>query len=171
MWYGIRTRNKQEEEVRRQMRTLAPDIASEEWKALYCVKKKRYLGKWYEERERFLPDYMFLVTDHEKLSVDMDGTGNRKESLESLYGLNPMLFVVGNEEARVLMELTKGKDEVAMSYGVIRQGILTVSQGALKGMEARVKRIDRHKRKGYIAMKIGGEEELAEIGLEITEKT
>lgn len=169
MWYGIRTG--QEEDVRRKIKTLAPDIASEEWKILYCVKKKRYLGKWHEERERFLPGYVFLVTDHEKLSMDMDGTGSKKESLDSLYGLNPMLFAVGNEEAQILMKLTMGKDEVGMSYGVIRQGILTVSQGVLKGMEARVKRIDRHKRKGYIAMKIGGEEELAEIGLEITEKT
>lgn len=43
--------------------------------------------------------------------------------------------------------------------------------GALTGMESRVKRIDRHKRTGYISIEIDNKERMAEIGLEITEKT
>ena len=69
------------------------------------------------------------------------------------------------------MKLTEGKDEIGMSYGVIHNGVLEICEGVLRGMESRVKRIDRHKRKGYISMRIDDEEILAEIGLEITEKT
>ena len=58
-----------------------------------------------------------------------------------------------------------------MSYGVSRDGVLKISRGALVGMESRVRKIDRHKRKGYISMSLDGKEEVAEIGLEITEKT
>ena len=64
-----------------------------------------------------------------------------------------------------------GKEEIGMSYGVIRDGVLKISRGALVGMESRVRKIDRHKRKGYISMSLDGKEEVAEIGLEITEKT
>ena len=60
---------------------------------------------------------------------------------------------------------------VGMSYGVICDGSLKIQEGVLRGLEGRVKKIDRHKRKGYIAMRLGDEEKMAEIGLEITEKT
>ena len=57
------------------------------------------------------------------------------------------------------------------SYGVIEKGILKVSSGVLTGMESRIKKIDRHKRKGFISMRIDDKEKLVGVGLEITEKS
>jgi transcriptional antiterminator NusG len=75
------------------------------------------------------------------------------------------------KEEELLMKLTKGKDEVGMSQGIIRDGVLKIQEGALTGLESRVKKIDRHKRKGYITVRLNDEEMTAEIGLEIKEKT
>lgn len=176
MWYVIRTGGGQEELAEVQAGILASGLFPGKCRALYCVRKKRYLGQWHEERERFLPGYLFLAMDsdsREGSKGSLDGAPNTAWVLKNaLHGLGEgMVWPVRQEEEAFLEKLTGGKEEIGMSYGVIRDGVLTISRGALAGMESRVRKIDRHKRKGYISMRLGGEEELAEIGLEITEKT
>lgn len=78
---------------------------------------------------------------------------------------------VKREEEDVLERLTGGKNEIGMSYGVIQDGVLHICGGVLEGLEPRVRKIDRHKRKGSIAISLDGRETMADIGLEITEKT
>lgn len=72
---------------------------------------------------------------------------------------------------KLLVKLTDGKDEIGMSYGVIEKGVLKVNSGVLRGMESRIKKIDRHKRKGFISMRLDDQERLVGVGLEITEKS
>jgi len=168
VWYAIRTGIGQEEQVRQQVKKRMPKGAHGDCRILYCVKKKKYLGQWHDKRECFLPGYLFLIT--EDLEPVWKETGQKPETA-SILGWGGICSPVRNEDAETLMKLTRGKDEIGMSYGVIRSGTLEIYEGVLRGMEASVKRIDRHKRKGYIGMRIGDEEELAEIGLEITEKT
>ena len=67
--------------------------------------------------------------------------------------------------------MTGGRDEIGMSYGVIEKGILKIRSGVLTGMESQIKKIDRHKRKGFISMRLDGREKLVGVGLEITEKS
>ena len=90
-----------------------------------------------------------------------------KEAARCIDGI----FPVGYEEEQFLVRLTGGKEEIGMSYGVIRNGTLEIRSGGLVGMESRVRKIDRHKRKGSVTMKLHGVETTAELGLEITEKT
>lgn len=157
MWFAIRTKPGQEESVRQQVRDR---MSGEHWdncKVLYCACKKRYLGAWHEERALFLPGYLFWVAEDWK-----DGWKNFGHSKLSL---------VGRHEEEFLKRITDGRDEIGMSYGVIQGGVLKISKGAMVGMENRVTKIDRHKRKGYIRLRIDEEERVAEIGLEITQKS
>lgn len=155
MWYAIQTEPGYEEAVRQEVESMIPEKSRGDCRILYCIRKKRYQGSWHDKRERFLPGYMFLVTE------------NRETEEKQISEFCP----VKQEEEEFLMKLTQGKNEIGMSYGVIRDGVLEIRSGVLVGMESRVRKIDRHKRKGYIAMRINDEEKLAEIGLEITEKT
>lgn len=82
-----------------------------------------------------------------------------------------VIFPMKKEEETLLTRLTDGKDEIGMSYGIIQDGVLKIFSGVLAGMESRVRKIDRHKRKAAIVLKINGEERTAELGLEITAKT
>lgn len=172
MWYVIRTEPGQEESVRRQVRDRMSGDDPNDCKVLYRACKKRYLGAWHDEKELFLPGYLFWVAKdskggwkhfHEMLEtagiIRQDGIFNSRE-------LSP----VEKNEEEFLKRITGEKDEIGMSYGVIRNGVLKISQGAMVGMEDRVKKIDRHKRKGYIRVRLDDEERVAEIGLEITEK-
>ena len=167
MWYAVEAGPGQEEAARQQLRGLVSRGLRGECRVLYCVRKKRYLGQWHDEKERFLPGYVFFVTD-ESGGADVFLP---EETVRAGLPGSSGLFAVRREEEELLMRLTGGNDMVGMSYGVICDGSLKIQEGVLRGLEGRVKKIDRHKRKGYIAMRLGDEEKMAEIGLEITEKT
>lgn len=168
MWYVIQTKTGQEEPMRQRVEKMLPDDSYGDCKILYYVKKKKYLGQWHEERERLLPGYMFLVTDDpEPVSEALD----RMTEFTRLLGTGSSFCPVRPEEEELLIRLTNGKDEIGMSYGVIEKGILKVRSGVLAGMESRIKKIDRHKRKGFLSMRIDDKEKLVGVGLEITEKS
>ena len=168
MWYVIQTKTGQEEPMRQRVERMLPHKFYEDCKILYYVKKKKYLGEWHEERERLLPGYMFLVT--EKPEPVSEALGRITE-FTRLLGTGSTFCPVSQEEEELLTKLTGGKDEIGMSYGVIEKGILKVNSGVLIGMESRIKKIDRHKRKGFISMRLDGCEKLVGVGLEITEKS
>lgn len=169
MWYVIRTKAGSEEAVRKRAKKLLAADTGRDCKVLYCIRKKRYLGEWHEEKERLLPGYVFLVAD------DPEGAaGVLKGIPESvkLPGYGEKACPVGKEEEELLSRLTGEKDEIGMSYGVIEGGVLKIERGVLSGLEASVRKIDRHKRKGYIGLTLPGEgEKLVGVGLEITEKS
>ena len=179
MWYVIRTEPGQEESVRRQVRGRLTGRYSDDCKVLYRACKKRYLGAWHQETEMFLPGYVFLVAEDEDSGsgwMSSDEKSDERSENEGAFGNDRGLKgremrPVEKTESEFLKRITGGKDEIGMSYGVIRDGVLKISQGAMTGMEERVTKIDRHKRKGYIRVRLGDEVRMAEIGLEITEKT
>jgi len=172
MWYVIRTDPGHEEFVKQQVKNGMPRDISYNCKILYRVCKKRYLGEWHDEVGLFMPGYLFLMmkdSDYElKTPREILETARifRNDSILSRKTILP----IRQDEKEFLEKLTGGKDKIGMSYGVIRNGILEISKGAMMGMESRVMKIDRHKRKGYIKMQIDNKERVAEIGLEITEK-
>lgn len=168
MWYVIQTKTGQEEPMRQRVEKMLPDNSYEDCKILYYVKKKKYLGEWHEERERLLPGYMFLITDNPQPISEALG---RMTELTRLLGVGNHFCPIGPEEEELLTRLTGGRDEIGMSYGVIEKGILKIRSGVLTGMESQIKKIDRHKRKGFISMRLDGQEKLVGVGLEITEKS
>ena len=168
MWYVIQTKTGQEEPMRQRVEKMLPDHSYEDCKILYYVKKKKYLGQWHEEKERLLPGYMFLVTDDPKPVSEALG---RMTEFTRILGTGSSFCPIRPEEEELLRKLTNGKEEIGMSYGVIEKGVLKVRSGVLRGMESRIKKIDRHKRKGFLSMRLDGQEKLVSVGLEITEKT
>lgn len=169
MWYVIQTKPGREEAVREKAKKLLTDSTGGECRVLYCVSKKRYLGEWHEKKERFLPGYLFWVTDDPK---PVSGAIGRITEFSKLLECGEEICPVGKEEEEILERLAGEKDEIGMSYGVIEDGILRIREGVLTGLESSVRKIDRHKRKGYIGLSLAdGKEKLVGVGLEITEKS
>ncbi len=169
MWYVIQTKAGREEAVKQKAEKILPQNAFRDCKVLYCINKKKYLGEWHEERERFLPGYIFLVTeDSETASKATKGIAE----FTKLLGYDEKACPIGKEEEELLAKLVGDRDEIGMSYGVIENGALKIKAGVLAGLEPAVRKIDRHKRKGYISLSLpNGEEKLVSVGLEITEKS
>jgi len=171
VWYAVQNASGKEKMISRQLEGEFFGLDGE-WRELFCVKKKRYQGMWHDERERFLPGYVFFVTR-------IPYMGNQIPTLENTDPLKCCMISgqidefrpITHEEEQFLIKITGGKDEVDMSYGVICENVLSIYEGPLTGMESRVRKIDRHKRKGLISMNLCGKENLVEVGLEITKKT
>ncbi len=131
-------------------------MEAEELQEVHCFQYQRlmrYRGAWHVERRTLLPGYIFLL-GRERLAL--------KEGKE--ISLRPC-------EPPFMKELCQGDSVIGMSRGVIRDGILTVTSGPLKGREGLIRRIDRHKRTSEIEIPVDGKKQQVTVGLEIYEKS
>lgn len=130
---------------------------------------RRRDGAWKRESMRLFPGYVFVTTDDIiKLSQHLNQLpffakviGGRNESYVPLLP----------EEVSWLQALTNVETHtVELSTGVIEGDEVKIWKGPLKGQEARIKKIDRHKRLAYVEMHMFGRTKVIKVGLEIVSK-
>lgn len=128
---------------------------------------RRYGGAWHLERHLLFPEHVILESRNEEFLL-----GELGKYCGPVEG-ERYLVRFGAEEEKVLRDLCGKERHLEMSRGVIREGGTQVTDGPLKGMEDRIRRIDRHKRLAKI--QIAGIEAACcryiPAGLEITEKS
>jgi transcriptional antiterminator NusG len=169
MWYVIQTLAGQEEIVKLMAEKYLPEDSYEACRILYYIRKKRYQGEWHEIRERLLPGYLFLVADSPWPAWEALKKVSKFSKILRNYEEN-VIYPVSREEEEFLKKLAGDKDEVELSYGMIEGDRVRIISGSLVGMEAVIRKVDRHKRVAYIEMRIFGEIKLVEVGLEIVAK-
>lgn len=120
----------------------------------------RYGGQWHLERRAALPGCVFLAGTNVEIPK-----GNLKKAgdLEKNICLTPC-------EIPYLRELCQNKGLIAISRGIIRDGVPVVTSGPLTGRERLIRKIDRHKRTARIEIFFNGEKKQVTVGLEIYEK-
>ena len=75
------------------------------------------------------------------------------------------------EEVAWLQALTNVETHtVEFSRGVIEGDEVKVVKGPLRGQEAKIRKIDRHKRLAFLEMHIFGRTKVVKVGLEIVSK-
>lgn len=169
MWYVIQTLAGEEESVKQMIEKYLPKDSYNECKILYYKRKKRYKGEWHEERARLLPGYLFLIAD------------SPWPAWRALKGVTKFSRLVKNneeneiypillEEENFLKKLVGDDGEIEISYGMIESDTVRIISGGLMGMEAVIRKIDRHKRVAYIEMQVFGEVKMVQVGLEILAK-
>ena len=169
MWYVIQTLAGEEELVKQMIEKHLPKDSYNECKILYYKRKKRYEGKWHEERACLLPGYLFLIADSpwpawralKRVTKFSRLVKNNEEN--EIYPISP-------EEESFLNKLVGDNDEMEISYGMIENDTVRIISGGLMGMEAVIRKIDRHKRIAYIEIQVFGEIKMVQVGLEILAK-
>lgn len=78
-----------------------------------------------------------------------------------------LFFPLSDSERDWFMAFTDSKRVVRMSEGFIEGDTVKVTSGPLRGREASIRKIDRHKRRAYIDVSLFGRTVPATIGLEI----
>lgn len=79
---------------------------------------------------------------------------------------------LSHDEVAWLQALTNVETHtVEFSEGVIEGDEVKVWKGPLKGQEAKIVKIDRHKRLAWIEMKMFGRTKVVKVGLEIVSKS
>ena len=56
------------------------------------------------------------------------------------------------------------------SRGYVQNGIITITEGPLKGLEPQIRKIDRHKRTAWLEVELRGEKREVRVGVEIVRK-
>ena len=153
MWYVLQVRTGTEENIRTQCRNNIPEAVLTRCFIPYYEEKRRIRGTWTVIRKVLFPGYVFAVTDR---------PGDLYQSLKQVIGLTKLIgtgqeIVPLTEEEKNFLEELEG-DQVI------------VTKGPLKGKEGMIRKIDRHKRKVWLEVKMFGKMQRVEAGLEIVAK-
>ena len=167
MWYVIQVRTGMEEEIRQQCERVIEKEILEHCFIPYCEQMKRYQGQWHKERKILFPGYVFLVCeDEEQLYHRL----KKVIGLTKLIGTGREVVPLAEDEVDLLMEFGKEEQIVAMSEGIIEDDRVVVTSGPLKGHEAMIRKVDRHKRRAYLEVEMFGRKVETQVGLEIVAK-
>ena len=116
------------------------------------------------EKKLIFPAYVMLESENESILRD---------ELAQYKGISGKVQTgpVNPKEEKILRILCGKRNHIGMSRGVIRSGVTQVTEGPLKGMEARICKIDRHKRLAKLRVQEGQDSRYIPAGLEIVEKS
>lgn len=167
MWYVIQVRTGTEADIQRQCEKILSPGALERSFLPRCEQMKRYQGAWHRERKLLFPGYVFLVSpDGEQLYRELKNV----VGLTKLLGTGEEIVPLTEEEVRFLLEFGSEEQLVEMSEGIIENDTVLITRGPLKGHEGMIRRIDRHKRRAYLAVRMFGRTMETQVGLEIVAK-
>lgn len=130
---------------------------------------KRKDGAWLKRIEKLFPGYVFVEAD-DPLRV--------RQLLRSIPAFTRLLGSAGDtsvpltpdEVAWINVHTSAETHVLEMSEGTIEGDRVTVTSGPLKGKEASITRIDRHKRLAWVDMDMFGRKKTIRVGLEIVAK-
>lgn len=166
--YVVQVSGGGEKRVRRLILRLLPDVVEDCYTPAYEI-KRRVRGEWKLVRGTFLPGYVFVQTsDPEAVMQGLRSVpaftrllGNSEESIAHLT----------DDEVAWLNAFTDAKTHVVeMSEGVIEGDRVLVAKGPLRGHEAQIMRVDRHRRIAELEVHMFGRSKRIKVGLEIVRK-
>ena len=167
MWYVLQVRTGTEESIRTQCRSNISEAVLKRCFIPYYEEKRRIRGTWTVLKKVLFPGYVFVVTDQ---------LDELYQSLKTVIGLTKLIGTgqeivpLTEEERGFLLELGGEDQIVAMSEGIIEGDKVIVTSGPLIGKEGMIRKIDRHKRKVWLEVKMFGKLQKVEAGLEIVAK-
>lgn len=131
--------------------------------------KKRFDGAWRTVTELLFPGYLFVVTSH---PAEVAQVLRTVPVFMRLLGRSGDAFVPLSPDEIVWLKTftTANTHMVEMSQGIIEGDAVVVTDGPLKGREALISKINRHKRLAYLDMHMFGREKTVRVGLEIVHK-
>lgn len=167
MWYLLYYPQGNEERVLASCRQHISEEILENTFIFTYERMKKYGGQWHIEILPMFPDYIFLESVSMKaLSESLEQYREIAQVLED----KEILWQVYPEEEQFLRALCGEKHHLCMSKGYIKNGVTHVTDGPLRGMEKRIRKIDRHKRIARIESPIQHMSDCLVAGLEIVTK-
>ena len=166
MWYVLQVRTGQETDIVAQCRERLL-CEGEDAFVMFGEKTRRLRGKWEMKRYPLFPGYVFFETP------DIDGFRVRLQEIRAMTKVlktGDEVVPVWPEEEAFLKRLG-GKEHIAgYSQGYIEGERLVVTEGAMKGFEGSIKRIDRHHRLVTIEAPLLGRIVEVQLGLGIVKR-
>ena len=168
MWYVIWALSTKEHELKNRIEVLVP---KELYRNIWIPMKeelRKYHGEEILKQVKLFPGYVFIDTDepemiHRALYREEDFI----KFLQTDMGYSPL----SREEEEIIRHFTGESGIAGVSLGVVSGGVLTIFDGPLKGLEEKVVKIDRHKKKAWVKFdKLLGEERVLTFAINIVSK-
>ena len=178
-WFIARVRVGSEVNVRQRCLECLKQSSSSIIQECYVFRyeeQRHVRGEWVVQEKILFPGYVFLVADlsdaaeTEKIRR-MEREICRIEGVIGLLKLNHEPAALSNEEVQLLRSFGGRGQRVGVSEGVIERSEIRVYSGPLVGKEKYIRKIDRHKRRAFLEMPMGGEIRKIQVGLEIVSKS
>lgn len=129
----------------------------------------RKSGQWHRILEKLFPGYVFVRTSAPKRSREVLGRVPAFTRMLTSAG-DTCLPLTADEVAWINATTNMDTHVMEMSEGVIEGDRVVVIRGPLKGREASITRVDRHKRLAWVDMNMFGRNKTIRVGLEIVSK-
>lgn len=168
MWYVVQVRTGAEERIRLQCEKNIEKSILEECFIPQYEEKKRFQGKWNIQKKILFPGYVFVVTENLR---DLYEGLKKIEGMTKMIGTGQEVVPLTDEEVHFIQRFGGEEKVVPISEGIIENSQVKILSGPLEGMEACIRKIDRHKRKAWIEVEMFGRMQRVEVGLEIVSKT
>lgn len=132
-----------------------------------CERMKRYQGVWHKEQHPMFPGYVFLVTERvDELYYALKAV----PELTKILGDGTDFIPIEKVEVELLRKMENKDHLVEMSQGYLVGDQVVITSGPMKEMEARIRRIDRHKRVAELEVEMFGRIVGVVVGVEVVRK-
>lgn len=167
MWYVMQVRTGREEKT---VFMVEQHTAGNCKKICFLPKferKRKYGGDWQVEQAVLFPGYVFVDTEEiEKLYLLL----KKVPDLTKVLGTGELWTPVNEEDLMVLQHLLNQEYVMEMSEGIMVDERIVIAHGPLKGMEALIRKVDRHRRTARVEIQMFGRRQEVEVGVEILRK-
>lgn len=168
-WYVIQVATGKEEGMCRLIERIAPEGVLEECFSPRYATQMKVHGEWVSVEKLLFPGYLIAVTDQvERLEAAL----RRIPEFSRLLSMGETFVPLHEEDQAWIGAFTeKGARTVPMSVGVIEGDRVVVTDGPLVGLEALIKKVNRHKSLAFLEFEICGRRVVTKVGLGIVRKT
>lgn len=167
MWYVIQVMTGEEKDTITMCKAIVQESDLYEFFIPEAERKKRVKGKWYKIRKPMFPGYVFISTENiEELYEQLRNVPKLTKVLQTDHTITP----ISQSEENLINRLTNKQHIAEISVGYIEGDKLIISEGPMMGMEAMVKKIDRHKRIAVLSVTMFGNSTDVTMGLEVLHK-
>lgn len=167
MWYVIQVMTGDEKVTIDMCKAIVQDDDIYEFFIPEVDRKKRIKGKWYNIRKPMFPGYVFISTERMK---ELYEKLKNVPKLTKVLGTDHTVTPISQSEENLIKRLTNKQHIAEISVGYIEGDRLIISEGPMMGMEAMVKKIDRHKRIAVLSVTMFGNSTDVTMGLEVLRK-
>ncbi len=168
-WYAIQVQpGKEVEACRVLMGLIGPDVVQEVFTPRYAVQKK-FKGEWRVCQQLLFPGYVVAVTsDVSALKAGL----SKVPKFTRLLTLGETYLPLAEHERALIEELTSRECRVVpMSIAVMEGDRVVVTDGPLKGREAWISSVNRHKSLAMLELEMFGRKICTKVGLAIVAKS
>ena len=168
MWYVIWCITGREAEFLESIKRKVPvGLYDKAW-VPYRIKISKYHGEERQDTIRLFPGYIFIDTENpDDIHISLRGEKHYIGILKQGDRFTP----VSNEEREIITYFTGDKGVAGVSLGVKENGRTRILEGPLKGMDDRIVRVERNKKRAWIRLDnfLGQDREIP-FALEIVER-